>query len=85
MHSTIKTKINIRRLKDFASTKIPRGWILREVILSERDELDAADFVAKVEIWLKPAKLEAVTSGIQRINRTVALPLSLIQMLLLPL
>jgi len=51
-----KTKINIRRLKDFAFTKLPRSWILREIILNERDELDASEFVAKAEIWLKLTK-----------------------------
>jgi hypothetical protein len=56
VHSMSKTKISIRKLKDFAFSELPRGWILREVILSERDELDASDFVAKAEIWLKLAK-----------------------------
>jgi hypothetical protein len=49
-------RINIRRLKDFAFTELPRNWVLREIILSERDELDVSEFVAKAEIWLKLAK-----------------------------
>jgi hypothetical protein len=56
MDSMSKTKINMRRLKDFAFTELPRSWILREIILSERDELDVSEFVAKAEIWLKLAK-----------------------------
>jgi len=49
-------RINIRRLKDFVFTELSRSWILREIILSERDELDASEFVAKAEIWLKLVK-----------------------------
>jgi len=59
MNSMSKTKINIRKLKDFVFTELPRSWALREIILSERDELDASEFVAKAEIWLTLAKGKA--------------------------
>jgi hypothetical protein len=49
-------RVNISRLKDFAFSELPRSWILREIILSERDELDVSEFVAKAEVWLKIAK-----------------------------
>jgi hypothetical protein len=49
-------RVNISRLKDFAFSELPRSWILREIILNERDELDVSEFVAKAEIWLKLAK-----------------------------
>lgn len=51
-----KTKVNIQRLKDFAFTEIPRDWVLREIILSEHDELDVIEFIAKAEIWIKLAQ-----------------------------
>jgi hypothetical protein len=56
MDSMSKTKINMRKLKEFAFSELPRSWILREIILSERDELDVFEFIVKVEIWLKLAK-----------------------------
>jgi hypothetical protein len=49
-------RVNISRLKDFAFSELPRSWILREIILSERDGLDVFEFIVKVEIWLKLAK-----------------------------
>ena len=58
MDSMSKTKINMRKLKEFAFSELPRSWILREIILSERDELEASEFIAKAEIWLKLAKVK---------------------------
>lgn len=51
-----KTKLNIRRLRDFAFSEIPKEWILREILLSEHDELDVPEFIAKAGIWLKLAR-----------------------------
>lgn len=49
-----KAKINIRRLKDFAFTKLPKDWILREIILSEEEnELDIDVFLIRLPVWLK--------------------------------
>ena len=47
------TKINIRPIKDFAYTYVPRDYVLRDILLDERDELGAQEFVAKIDIWLK--------------------------------
>jgi hypothetical protein len=54
-----KTKIGIRRLKEFAFSELPNGSVLREILLSEHDELDLYEFLAKVEIWLKLARRKA--------------------------
>jgi hypothetical protein len=54
-----KIKVNVRRLKDFAFTELPNGWVLREILLSEHDELELFEFLAKVEIWLKLARRKA--------------------------
>jgi hypothetical protein len=51
-------KVRITRLKDFAVDSLPRDSRLREVILNERDELDAAEFVAKIDVWLKLLRTE---------------------------
>ena len=48
-----EAKINIRRLKDFAFTRLPKDWALREILLSEEDELDIHIFVARLPVWLK--------------------------------
>jgi hypothetical protein len=46
-------KVNIQRLKDFAFKEIPRDNLLREILLSERDELEITEFASKIDIWLR--------------------------------
>jgi hypothetical protein len=46
-------KIDIRRLKEFVLKEIPKDWVLRSLILSEKDEMDVHDFVVKMDYWLK--------------------------------
>lgn len=48
-----KAKINIRRLKVFAFNNLPKDGALRECLLAERDLLNADEFLAKMEIYLK--------------------------------
>jgi hypothetical protein len=31
------------------------NWVLREILLSEHEDLDMVEFITKVEIWLKLA------------------------------
>ncbi len=50
-------KIDITRLKKFAFSEIPKDNPLREVLLSECDVLDSAEFLAKSDVWLKLASL----------------------------
>jgi len=52
-------KLDMRRLKDFAMRNLPEDSKLRILILSEKDELDAKEFIAKLGIWLKLLKLES--------------------------
>jgi hypothetical protein len=52
------SKINIRKLKDFALEKFPRHFILRELLLDEREELSVAEFLSKLDLWLKLLKIE---------------------------
>jgi hypothetical protein len=44
--------VDVRRLKDFA-LRLPRGSVLRDLLLTEDDELGVHDFLAKMDLWLK--------------------------------
>lgn len=52
-------KVNIRRLKNFASENLPVDWVLRQILLSEPNEIDHSEFCAKVDVWLRLAREEA--------------------------
>jgi hypothetical protein len=45
-------KVDIRRLKSFALIQLPKNCALRDILLSERDELDYIEFIFKVPIWM---------------------------------
>lgn len=44
--------ISITRLKNFAMEKLPQQSAFREVLLSEKDEISSADFLARLPVWL---------------------------------
>jgi hypothetical protein len=44
--------ISTRRIKSFALSHLPEGHPLRQVILAEKEELTAEEFMAKMEIWV---------------------------------
>ena len=44
--------VSVVRLKQFAADRLPRDWVLRDVIMNERDSLSLSDFCAKLQIWL---------------------------------
>lgn len=46
-------KINIRRLKEFVRKEIPKHCVLRNLILSDKDEMDVHEFLVKIDYWLK--------------------------------
>jgi len=46
-------KIDIRKLKHFASIKLPHNSPLREVLLSEKDHMTVDEFLHKLDVWLK--------------------------------
>lgn len=54
--------LDFRALNTFALEKLPKTSVLRDVILIEPDSLSAADFLAKVPIWLRLADLEGKRS-----------------------
>ena len=51
-------KVKMGRLKDFAVDSLPEWSTLKKVLLSEKDEMDVKEFVAKMEIWLKLLRME---------------------------
>ena len=46
-------KVDIRPLKEYAVSDLNRRPTLRDTILIEDDELGEAEFVAKLDTWLK--------------------------------
>jgi len=54
----IKGLIDIRRLKTFAYDNLPRSSILRDLLLSEPDELPKTEFMVKIGLWLKISRRE---------------------------
>lgn len=55
---TLKTELNIQRLKEFALTKLPRDSALREILLAETKEIDISTFLARLPIWLRLSTLK---------------------------
>ena len=51
------TKVDIRRIKNFAAQHIPRNHALFQVLLMEQDMLDPVDFVVKIDVWLKLSRV----------------------------
>ena len=51
-------RIKTSRLKNFAAT-LPKNSALRELLLEENDEIDAAEFVVKIDNWLKLIAMES--------------------------
>jgi hypothetical protein len=49
-HATLP--ISLRVLKQFAVEKLPKDWPLREVLVTEEDEIGAIEFLAKARVWL---------------------------------
>jgi hypothetical protein len=44
--------VNLRNLKQYAIVNLPIRSPLRGVLLSESDEVDAMEFLAKLKTWL---------------------------------
>jgi hypothetical protein len=44
--------VDVRGLKDFA-LRLPRSAVLRDLLLTEDDELGVHDFLAKMDLWLR--------------------------------
>ena len=50
--------VNISELKRFAAKRLPINSPLRNVLLSERDQLTAKDFLVKMDIWIRLLNIE---------------------------
>jgi len=48
--------INIRTLKEFALEKLPKNHPLRDVLLTEKDEMPAEEFLIKMDVCLSYSK-----------------------------
>jgi len=59
-----KATIRIRKLKEFAFNHLPKDSMLRDIILSEEDEISVSTFLARLPIWLKLLKIETRRSRI---------------------
>lgn len=55
--SVLKLKVSIKDLKTFALT-LPKGSHLRDLILSEDDELGVDEFLSKMDDWLRLLRME---------------------------
>lgn len=53
-----KTKIDIRKLKQFAFIQLPKDWALREILLTENEEIDVSTFLARLPVWLQLSTLK---------------------------
>ena len=49
-------RVRITSLKEFALDRLSQGLPLRDLLLSEPDELSPNEFLVKCEVWLKLLK-----------------------------
>jgi hypothetical protein len=54
--------IDIRRLKGFASERLNTRSRVRNVLLSEREQLTVNDFLTKMDIWITLFNQETANS-----------------------
>jgi len=50
-------------LKEFAFNHLPKDSTLRDIILSEEDEISVSTFLARLPIWLKLLKIETARAA----------------------
>ena len=55
--------VNMERMKKWARVNLPVNSSLRQVLLLERDELGAEEFINKIDVWLKLLDLETSPTG----------------------
>jgi hypothetical protein len=44
--------VSLKPLKELVLSDLPQRDVLRNVVLSEREELTPTEFLAKLEVWL---------------------------------
>lgn len=59
-------KLNIKPLKELVFKEFPPDSVLRDLILSEDDELTAEEFIVKTRTWLKLVNREFADDKAQR-------------------
>lgn len=58
MRSYTDRRVDISRLKGFALRQLPQGSQLRELMMSESDEMAAEELLVKMGIWLRLLDIE---------------------------
>jgi hypothetical protein len=56
--SAYSRKVNIRKMKEFALSSLPEGSVLKRILLSDKDEIEVVELVAKIDLWLKLLSME---------------------------
>jgi len=59
LNSHTRGRVNIGRLRKFALEELPRNWVLREVLITEDEEIDVSTFLARMPLWLRLSALRA--------------------------
>lgn len=53
----LKEKVNLVPVKDFV-LRLPIGSELRDLLLLEKNEIEAEEFLVKIDTWLKLSRIE---------------------------
>ncbi len=54
----VSRRINLKELKEFALTYLPKKSLLRDMILSEKEHITVNEFIVKIDMWLKLLRRE---------------------------
>jgi len=52
-----KKVVKLEQIKLFALQELPLDWVLRKILLSENDEVEIADFLSRLPIYLRLSRL----------------------------
>ncbi len=55
----VSRRVNLRELKEFVLINLPKKSLLRDLILSEKEDVTANEFVVKIDMWLKLLRRES--------------------------
>jgi len=50
--------LNLKSLKQFALENLPKSSTLRDILLSEPDQIPQTEFLTKLDIWTKLLNME---------------------------
>jgi hypothetical protein len=54
--ASLTRKITIRSLKSFAADYMPQTCVVRDLLLTDDDELEVMEFLVKMDVWLRLLK-----------------------------